>query len=291
MMSKKDWLIVIGVIAGAILFDGFSRWFFSVALNNNDFMLGSVGLTFLEKPRLSGVEEYKKIIFSIALNSVNLLLFFVINLVLIQRLMGFRVGLSLLTAGLIGEIISFFWGGKVTGWLVFSKIYLNLMDIYLIIGGFITVFFFIKYRSVALHRSNLRVTIFTDPGQYVFCFYVLFTYFIFSLSSGLLFIVFLKVYSLQTNTSLFFNNTNTVGYFVMLLFLLFSCFFFIMLLSIAYFSNKIYGPVYAFKKYVREVILAESPEDRPFNLRKGDHFRDLINLATELKDKYGKKKQ
>ena len=291
MMSKKDWLIVVGVVVVPLIFDGFSRWFFSVALKNSDFMLGPVGLVFLEGVHLSNIVGYKKIIFSAVLSSISLITFCVINLILVQRLLGFRVGLALVTSGLIGETVGFFWGNNVTGWLVFFKIYLNLMDIYLIIGAFITIFFCIKYRSTIFHKNNLRVKIFTDPGQYVFCFYVLFTYFIFTISAGMLFILFLKLYSLQTNTSMFLSHSNTIGYFLVLFFLLFSCFFFIMCLAMVYFSNKIYGPVYAFKKYVRNVILAESPEDKPFNLRKGDHFRDLVNLARELKDKYGKKKQ
>ena len=290
-MSKKDWLIVVGVIVVSLLFDVLSRWFFSIALKNNDFMLGPIGLVFLEGVHLSNVIGYKKIIFSVILSSISLIIFCTMNLMLVQRLLGFRVGLALITSGLMVETVSFFWGNKVTAWLVFFKIYLNLVDIYLIIGALITIFFCIKCRSTIFHKNNLRTKIFTDPGQYVFCFFVLFTYFIFTISAGMFFILFLKLYSLQTNTSIFVSENNTIGYFLVLFFLLFSCFFFVMLLAMVYFSNKIYGPVYAFKKYVRNVILAESPEDRPFNLRKGDHFRDLVNLAKELKGKYGKKKQ
>ena len=65
------------------------------------------------------------------------------------------------------------------------------------------------------------------------------------------------------------------------------CFLVIIFGFVVYISNKIYGPVYAFKKYVKEVFVSGEP-DRPFNLRKGDHFNDLQDLAGQLKDKYGK---
>ena len=291
MMSKKDWLIVVSVIVVSLFLDGFSRWFFSIVLKNNNFMLGPIGLAFSEGVNLSSVIGYKKIIFSAVLSSISLIIFCIINLMLVQRLLGFRVGLALVTSGLIGETIGVFFGKTITSWLVLFKVYLNLTDIYLIVGAFITIFFCIKCRSTIFRKNNLRTKIFIDPGQYVFCFYVLFTYFIFTVSAGMFFIIFLKSYSLQTNTSMFLSHNNTIGFFLVLFFILFSCFFFVMFLAMVYFSNKIYGPVYAFKKYVRGVILTESPEDRPFNLRKGDHFLDLVDVARELKDKYGKKKQ
>lgn len=291
MMSKKDWIIVVGVVVAALVLDGFSNWFFSIVLKNNDFILGPVGLVFSEGTDLSNVIGYKKVIFSAVLSSISLIIFCIINLMLVQRLLGFRVGLALVTSGLIGETIGVLFGKKVINWLVLSKVYLNLTDIYLIAGAFITIFFCIKYRSIIFHKNNLRTRIFVDPDQYIFCFYVLFTYFIFTVSAGMFFVIFLKSYSLQTNTSMFLSYNKTIDSFLVLFFILFSCFFFVMFLAMVYFSNKIYGPVYAFKKYVRDVILRESPEDRPFNLRKGDHFRDLVNVARELKDKYGKKKQ
>ena len=49
-----------------------------------------------------------------------------------------------------------------------------------------------------------------------------------------------------------------------------------------YISHKIYGPIYAFERYVRALIRKESPAD--LRLRKGDQLKRLEILAKEIKD-------
>lgn len=54
-----------------------------------------------------------------------------------------------------------------------------------------------------------------------------------------------------------------------------------------YLSNKIYGPVYAFEKYLKALIKGENP--KKLKLRKNDQFRHLEDLAQEIKKQWDKK--
>jgi len=52
-------------------------------------------------------------------------------------------------------------------------------------------------------------------------------------------------------------------------------------LFFAYLSHKIYGPVYAFEKHIRECLKGQ-PERKNFRLRKGDQFKNLEKLASDI---------
>ena len=54
-----------------------------------------------------------------------------------------------------------------------------------------------------------------------------------------------------------------------------------------YLSNKIYGPIYAFERHVRQILAGEDPGD--LRLRKRDQMRNLEDLAKALKGRLQKK--
>ncbi|MCY4513159.1 MAG: hypothetical protein OXB86_05675, partial [Bdellovibrionales bacterium] len=49
-----------------------------------------------------------------------------------------------------------------------------------------------------------------------------------------------------------------------------------------YFSNRIYGPMYAIQKYLKSVLKGENPED--LKLRTGDQFKEMEELLTQLRN-------
>ena len=85
-----------------------------------------------------------------------------------------------------------------------------------------------------------------------------------------------------------FSNIREIGWSFFkfsILILLFLCaavgaFFF-------YLSNKIYGPLYAFEKYLKALIKGEKP--KKLKLRKNDQFKHLEDLAQEIKKQWDKK--
>ena len=48
-----------------------------------------------------------------------------------------------------------------------------------------------------------------------------------------------------------------------------------------YLSNKIYGPFYAFERYIKALLNGEKPKD--LQLRKHDQLKHLENLAKDIK--------
>ena len=50
-----------------------------------------------------------------------------------------------------------------------------------------------------------------------------------------------------------------------------------------YFSNRIYGPIYAVQKYLKAILNGENPSD--LKLRKGDQVREMQELMSQLKNR------
>lgn len=288
-MQKKDWYIILGVFIFSFLLIQLSRWVFSVSLGGESVMLGPFGFVVSEEIRLSSFVEYKKMLTSTFFGVFFLFLFFVLNLILAQRLMGLRVSLTLFTVGVLSESLNSIFYENTLNWLVVYGRHFNLSDLYIVAGVISMIYICVKDRLIIFRKNNLRKKMFVDKDQYTFCFYMLFSYFIFLFGMGMFFLVFIKIvleYFVQTSQTVH-NGLTSVAL------LSFSLLSICSLITITYFliyvSNKIYGPVYAFKKYVRDHFLSEgAEEDRPFKLRKGDHFGDLQDLAGQLKAKYGK---
>ena len=251
-------------------------------------MLGPVGFMLSESAHLFDFTEYKKILTSSIFSGFFLFLFFVLNLILVQKLLGLRLSLALFTVGILSDSLDSILYGSTLDWMVIYGRQFNLADLYIFAGMVSMIYFCIRDRSILFKRNNLRKKMFIEKDQYIFCFHILFSYLVFIIGMGLFFLIFIKM--MLSHFMQVPQGTQQHLLVVALLFfsLLSVCFLVIIFGFIVYTSNKIYGPVYAFKKYIKEVFLSGEAE-RPFNLRKGDHFNDLQDLAGQLKDKYGKK--
>ena len=289
-MQKKDWYIVVGILVCSIMFDQLSRWVVSLMLENNNFKVGPVGFAILKSAYLIDFIGYKKLLLSCVLSIFFLFLFFVLNFVLIQKLLGLRVGLAFFAVGMLGESVNVILHGSILDWIVIYGRYFNLTDVYVLVGLILTLFFCFRDRSIIFRKNNLRKRMLIEKDQSVFIFYILFSYFVFFIGLGMFFIVFIKMVLMYTMNVSQAVQSDLLTTSTLLFSLLAFCFFIIIAGFAIYISNKIYGPVYAFKKYVNDVFLSGSGADRdyPFKLRKGDHFNDLQDLADQLRDKYGK---
>lgn len=288
-MQKKDWYIIAGVFMFSILLGQLSRWVVSLILDDKSFMMGPVGFTMLKSATLIDLAGYKKLLIASILGVFFLCLFFVLNVTLVQKLMGLRVGLAIFAVGMLGESLNVIFHGSTIDWIVIYGSYFNLTDIYLLIGLILTVFFCFRDHSIIFRKNNLRKKIFIESDQYVFVFYMLLSYIIFLVGLGMFFVVFVKMVLMYTMEASPAVQADLLTTSTLLFSLLAFCFFIVVSGLAIHISNKIYGPVYAFKKYVREVFLLNE-SDRSFRLRKGDHFSDLQDLAGQLQSKYGKNK-
>ena len=293
-MRKKDWYITIGALVGFIAVDQLFKWIATAVLGGKSYALGFVGFMVNQSSvAITGdfnLSQYIVIISSFGFSVLFLGLFFLLNFILTHRLLGFKIGMALFVAGMLGESMDFTFRGGVLDWFSLFDVNMNLTDLYVIFGILLTLFFGFKDRALLFRKDNMRKTMFTEKAQYVFCSHILCSHLLFT---GAFFIFFLSFLQIIFNNFVRLDpivKGNLITVFYILFTILSLCFLLIALAFMVYISNKVYGPVYAFRKYIKEVVM-EGGEDRPFKLRKGDYFSDLIGLAEELKNRYRRKKE
>ena len=158
-------------------------------------------------------------------------------------------------------------------------LYFNFADIVQVAGWGLLIYGAIKYRQlIKKYLARRKTLIILKKEQWHFLTYIIWT----AVCLGLFFFI--------INSQFFIQYTETseglreqfllfiLKYFaiVMALFLL------PVLAAFIYLSNKIYGPIYAFERYVRSLIKKENPEDLQF--REKDHLKRLEILAKEIKE-------
>ena len=158
-------------------------------------------------------------------------------------------------------------------------LYFNFADIVQVIGWMLLIYGAVKYRRhIKKYLERRKTLIILKKEQWHFLTYIMWTAFCF----GLFFFIINSQFFMQyTETSEDLREQFllfTLKYFalVMALFLL------PVLAAFIYLSNKIYGPIYAFERYVRSLIKKENPEDLQF--RQQDHLKRLEVLAKEIKE-------
>ncbi|MDE0518325.1 MAG: signal peptidase II [Bdellovibrionales bacterium] len=294
-MQKKDWyLLVIGFLVLPVLLDQFTKWIALSLLGSNTVALGPISFEVyrhsLVMSNQLNIAQYVKIISSFGFSIFFLFLFFVLNLMLTKKVMGFRIGMTVFVAGMLSDTVDMIFHGATQDWVTLFSAHLNLSDLYILIGIVLLLFFCIKDHSLLFRKKEFRKTILIEKDQTVFLLNMLFCYFLFI---GAIFVFFLSFIKIIFNHFVPISpDTETL--LIRVFFILFSilsiCFLLIMVAFLLYISNQIYGPVYAFKKYIRDVFLFGLPV-RPFRTRKGDHFSDLPELVDELRSKYIKEEK
>ncbi len=294
-MSKKDGIIIIGVLVLPIALDQVFKTVIAMALEGGkqvilgpiSFMVHQNPIVFMEQ---FNIIQYMSAISPFGFSVFFLFLFFVLNMILVQRLMGLRIGMALFVAGMAGESMDIIFREGVLNWIYFLNIHFNLSDVYVFTGVVLTLFFCFRDRSLIFHKNNLRSKMLIEKDQYKFCWQVLLPYLLLICAYFVFSISFIEiVINRFVSTRTILQKSNIVMIFLILFCILSLCFLFIAFVWTVYLSNKIYGPVYAFKKYIKDVLL-NGEKDRPFKLRKGDFFTDLPDLSQKLKDKYKDKK-
>ena len=288
-MNKKDWCVLTSVLLLFCVCDQLSKWIALKLLSSKAVMLGPIGFAAYQQPLLLGnvnVLQYMTATSSAVFGILFLFLFFVLNLIWTDKLFKLRISLALLTAGFLCDSIDKIFSKGTVDWIVIFNNYISLNDIYILVGLILTIFFFVKNYSAIFYKHSLRKKMIIEKDQYTFCAYIVLSYLILITGFGMFFITTFTIISdnIVTTSN---DQTNLIFSFLLPFILLSICFLLIMSIFTIYLSNKVYGPVYAFKKYIKDVLLS-GEENRSLNLRKGDHFKDLSDLATQLETKYKK---
>ena len=287
-MNKKDWSILTGILILLCVCDQLSKWLALKILSGKTAILWSVGFATHQQHLLSedvNIIQHMAAIPSAIFGILILFLFFVLNLIWTDKLFKLRISMAVLTAGFLCDSMDKIFSKGTIDWIVIFNNYISLNDIYILIGSIFTIFFFIKNYSTIFYKNTIRKKMIIEKDQYTFCAYILLSFLIFMIGFGMFFITAFKIVSGHVE-AISSNNQASLMFIFSLSFIMLSiCFLLIISIFTVYLSNKIYGPIYAIKKYIKEVLLSED-NNRPLNLRKDDHFSELSDLINQLGTKY-----
>ena len=214
-----------------------------------------------------------------------LLLFYYLVLLFFarQKFYTLQVACSFLFAGFASNLfnkISQFYVLDYIKWSLGHNmtLYFNMADVFQMMGWILFISqLILNHRLIWKKEEKRRSFFILKKYQYQFLAYCTAIFVLVS--------VFFILFSYQFFSFLDFNGSYDLKslsffFFLMLFFLLAFIYFFIGLFFI-YVSNKIYGPVFAFEKYIRKLLKGEEPGD--FKLRSHDQFKNLQVLAQDIK--------
>ena len=252
--------------------------------------------SFLGFSLLSHIKNYD-LIFGLTLASKNLFVntsltaifclfsfYYILLLIFIPKPFYYlQVGITVLFSGFTSNFINKLSNGYVLdfiSWHPFQNItfYFNLADIFQTLAWLFILIQIFSLRKL-IWRKNEKRTRFFIKSAYQFEFIGYASLAFFCLSAFLLlisyqYITFMEVTN-YTNINEF--KVSFLKYSFVMLFAL--CF--LIGIFFLYFSNKIYGPLYAFEKYIKALIKGDNPKDLQF--RKNDQLKHLEGLAQDIK--------
>ena len=216
--------------------------------------------------------------------SIFLILFFYYAVLIFfagKRFYTLQTACSFLFAGftsnLLSKISEFYVLDYIKwSWKSIPLIYFNMADVFQLIGWILLVSqLILNYKIIWKREERRKSFLILKSYQYQFLAYCTAAFLLVSC----FFIFFTRQFFLDPTG---FYDLKSFGsmIFLMLFSLLFFIYFSIGVFFI-YLSNKIYGPVFAFEKYIRNLLKGKEQGD--FKLRSNDHFKSLQDLAKDIK--------
>jgi signal peptidase II len=199
--------------------------------------------------------------------------------------LSLRSGLSVLLGGILGNVTDRIIYGHVIDFIVFKigSVYspaFNLADALQWVGYGLIVFAIIREGDLLWPENNARSKYWINPKfQLKYCFFLLGL----GIGVGLVSLVFSYTYLRVTMIELTGNNQMILDKFLIPYSITFSLI--ILGLCVGLFtvgkiiSHKIAGPVYAFEKFITDIL---EGKNRPFKLRAKDEFKHLEEFAARI---------
>ena len=226
-----------------------------------------------------------------------LLILLIVYVISAWQLKKTKRWVALLAGGLLGYFTNGLINGEIVHWAAIFGTGFNFSIICMVAGIAGGVFYYFKERVAPPERMEGRKTLFIMSDQYNFFLSISLTYICFMISMGFFSYLFFTRFYAQVKEYVpsimqIENITNYNIHLYLFLFIVLSTFLCILFaLFIAYLSNRIYGPVYAFKRHLEAWWMEnnEKEKGREFRLRKSDHFKLLEEFMKKLKNKQSKK--
>jgi signal peptidase II len=290
-MKKRDWLLVLGLVAATWIVDQLTKAWANHMLNELHFY-GPIGFV-LHHNRgaiLGTFSDLPPILRVVSLSTGGAFLVFLygaIQYLLPNRHMPLRVGMSLLLGGILGNVADRIAHGEVTDFILLGTRSMwtpafNLADAIQWFGYILVVYGLIRDGSQLWPDVNARRSLWINPRyQLKYCLTIVAIGASFAIMTGVFSYTFLKV----TIDDLVIGPARMTEHRFLVPFLqtysVIAAGFLVSLFMLArVLSHRTAGPVYAFELYVRDLIRGK---DRKLKLRKGDDFQNLEQLAEILR--------
>ncbi|MFP5520167.1 MAG: signal peptidase II [Bdellovibrionia bacterium] len=290
-MNKKEWSIV--------LFPLFFVWFIDLATKewaNGLTSIKSFGFLHFVLHHNHGAmlglfSELPQVLRVVSLSTAGA--FILCTYAILQYLIPFkslllRSGLSILTGGIMGNVTDRIFHGYVIDFIAFgtpslSSPVFNLADALQWVGYGFIVYAIIKEGDLLWPDNNSRKQYWVNVKfQLKYCFMLMGV----GLSLTLISLVFSYTYIKVTISNLVGNNEVLMDKFLIPYVITYAAicvgFCVILFLIGRIISHRIAGPLYAFEKFLDDVIKGEN---RHFKLRAGDEFKHLEELAEQIQEK------
>ena len=290
MTQNLKYFIVFLLLPLCVLDQMFSHSIIPSLLEGKSIDFGVFVLSIPAETDIVGIVYLKKSLIAIIFSSIMVLAYFLTNSFFTAPITGFRIGMTILVSGFITDVVSVIRGLTTQKWLHVADWSLSISQLYIILGCLVTLFFCIYHSNIVFKKNRFRKKLIIEKDQFKFCFNILASFFLFAVSIGVFFFISIKMLFAYLVENVPESIKQNVPITMLLLYIITACCFFIFVsIFTIYLSNKVYGPVFAFKKYLKEVFITGDPV-RNFHLREGDHFDDFPTIIKQMNDKYKKTK-
>ena len=294
-MKRKDWFFVIGVFVLIVIADQISKMWAS-GLTESNYGILKLILVHNHGAMLGLFSDLPAVLRIVTLSTSGVLLlslYALVQYLIPVRLMLLRFGLSILVGGIFGNVLDRILHGYVIDFIAirtgtWSSPVWNVADVIQWVGYFMIAYSVIKYGEQLWPENNTRKSfwvnkkfqikyssLFTAVGVFLTLISIVFAY------------TYLKVSieEIAGKNEIFVKRfTEPFLYSFLVLLLTFSIILFLIGKMI---SQRIAGPLYAFERFLNEVLEGKglSKQGAALKLRAGDDFRHLEELAEKIKVK------
>jgi signal peptidase II len=211
--------------------------------------------------------------------------FVAIQLLMPLRIVLFRVGLTMLLGGILGNVLDRILYGYVIDFLVLGKPKLNspvfnVADVLQLVGYGLAAISLIKERKILWPEINSRKTLLVNKKfQLQYSLKLTAFGFCFALIAGTLSYTYLKVTIVELVGPYTRVENQFLIPFIITFLIISSMFTGILFYTGLLISHRAAGPLYAFERFLEDLFSGKS---RKLKLRTGDEFQHLQKLADEL---------
>jgi signal peptidase II len=290
-MKKKDWFWVLTSLFGVIFIDQVSKYYVLGAVPKIHWEYFHISLHFNKGAMLGLFADLPPVLRIVSLSTGGAFLLFsfcIFQYLIPTRSMILRVGMSILIAGILGNVIDRTIWGYVIDFIILGNRDLstgvfNLADLLQWFGYSLMGYALFKDKDNLWPKNNLRKDAWVDPKfQLRYCYILVACGLGFSLVSGVFSYTFLRFVVID----LIGKNEKLLDQFLIPFLVTFSAvsvgFSAFLFMIGKQLSHRIVGPVYAFERFVNDYI--NGGNEKTLKLRKGDEFLQLEELSVKISE-------